>query len=325
MKVAVTGASGFIGRAVLVQARAKGHHTTGVCRSDFPAGAAGNVWRRFDEWANSKEPVDVVVHAAAVRHRHGVPPRAYGEINVELTRRALLRATQAGALFVHISSIAVYGWPPSRLLPIDESFPYEPVGPYGRSKVDCEALVMQAASPWIVVQPSITYGPGDTNGMVDKMIRMIARHAFVMPGLGRSRVQLLYIDDFARIVIDLAESPRGVGERVICTYRDPIRVRDLVLSMARIVGGRVAPVGPPTRLLRTAAYGMEFLDRHGAFRDREPPLTREKLDTISVDRCYRIDKMRRLTGTEPVVGYEEGLRKTAQALGLAGGLSTRSR
>ncbi len=104
-----------------------------------------------------------------------------------------------------------------------------------------------------------------------------------------------------------------MGERFICTYRDPIRVGDLVQRIARVVEGRIAPVGPPTALLRVAARALEALESVGFFSGREPPLTREKLATISVDRAYRIDKMRALLGTEPQVGYDDGLARTARA------------
>ena len=62
---------------------------------------------------------------------------------------------------------------------------------------------------------------------------------------------------------------------------------------------------------------LEALERAGAFGGKEPPLTREKLATISVDRAYRIDRMRALLGAEPRIGYDEGLALTARSLGLA--------
>ena len=318
MKIAVTGATGFIGKALVREAGSRGHEVVALYRGSPPASGPAARWEELETWLEASEHVDVVVHAAALRHRHGVRNADYGRVNEELARRALRRATRGEAeRFVLISSIAVYGWPGRDRLPIDESFPPDPVGPYGQSKVAAEALVMNAAMPWTIVQPSITYGPDDTNGMIDKMMRMIARHSFVIPGLGRSRVQLVYIDDLARITVDAATVARAARARFICTYGSPIRVRDLVLRIARVVGGRVAPVGPPTALLDVAARGFEALERLGAFSGREPPLTREKLATISVDRAYRIDHMRRLLGTEPQVDYGEGLLRTARALNLA--------
>ncbi len=318
MKIAITGATGFIGGALVREACSRGHEVVALYRGTPPVAGPPALWEPLEAWLDASDDVDVVVHAAALRHRHGVHESDYGPVNEDLTRRALKRASRGNAQrFALISSIAVYGWPIGARLPIDESFPADPVGPYGRSKVATEALVTNAELPWTIVQPSITYGPGDTNGMIDKMMRMIARHAFVIPGLGRSRVQLVYIDDLARITIDAATAASAVRARFICTYRSPIRVRDLVLKIARIVGGRVAPLGPPTALLGIAARGFETLEKVGAFSGREPPLTREKLATISVDRAYRVDRMRGLLGTEPHVDYGDGLLRTARALNLA--------
>jgi nucleoside-diphosphate-sugar epimerase len=313
MRVAVSGATGFIGGAVARAAAARGHEVTALCRTTpaAPVAPAGR-WIEVDRWLAADEPFDVLVHAAALRHRHGTPGEDYLRVNVDLARRALERTARGGARFVLVSSIAVYGWPPRDLLPIDETFPAAPIGPYGASKVATEDLVMRGPVPWTVVQPSITYGPGDTNGMVDKMLRMVRRHAFVLPGLARSRVQLVYVDDLARVVVDAAESRRADGRRFICTYRDPIRVRDLVRLVARAVGGHIAPVGPPVALLRVAARGFDVLA--AARPGWEPPLTSEKLAMISVDRAYRIDAMRTLLGTEPAVGYEEGIARTAAAM-----------
>ncbi|HEY2509239.1 MAG TPA: NAD-dependent epimerase/dehydratase family protein [Polyangiaceae bacterium] len=320
MKVAVTGATGFIGRAIAREAAGRGFEVVAPYRSSPPSGEdllrpSGIRWVAWDAWERGDERFDVVVHSAALRHRHGVAAEEYERVNIDLTDRVVERARRAKVnRFVYVSSIATYGWPSN--LPIDESFPPNPVGRYGASKVETERRVRASGLPLTIVQPSITYGPGDTNGMIDKMMRMIAKSAFVIPGLGRTRVQLAYIDDVGRLTVDAALSARTLGDRFICTYKDPIRVGDLVRKIARIVGGRVAPFGPPTALLRLAGGGLEALDRFGLFRGKEPPLTREKLATISVDRAYRIDHLRDLLGTEPRVGYDEGLALTARAMGL---------
>lgn len=314
MNVVVTGASGFIGHAIAQEAHARGDRVTALHRSGPPAHAAPVSWTTFDAWEAGNERADVVIHAAAVRHRHGIAPEEYGRVNVALTDRVLRRAARDGARVVLVSSIAVYGWPAA--LPIDESRGYAPVGPYGASKVETEARVTASGLPFVIVQPSITYGPGDTNGMIDKMARMIARGFFVVPGRGRARVQLVYVDDVARLTMLAAASEAALGQRFICTYREPVAVADLVQQIARAAGTRIPRFGPPTALLRMAGFGMEQLERAGVFRGKEPPLTREKLATIAVDRAYRADRMRALLGDEARVGYEEGITRTVRALGL---------
>jgi nucleoside-diphosphate-sugar epimerase len=271
-------------------------------------------WLTLEQCEAIDEHFDAIVHCAAVRHRHGVPRSEYRRVNVELARRVIELARGRAGRLVDVSSISVYGWP--RELPIDETRPYQPVGPYGASKVESEQLVRSSGIPFTIVQPSITYGPGDTGGMIEKMFRMIARGFFVVPGLGRTRVQLVYVDDLARIILETVASNAALGEALICTHREPVRVGDLVHTMASIVHRFVPPVGPPTALLRLAGLAFELA---GAMHliSGEPPLTREKLATISVDRAYRIDKMRRLLGTEPETSLEEGLLRTAEGLGLA--------
>jgi nucleoside-diphosphate-sugar epimerase len=315
MKVLITGATGFIGGAVARLAVERGHQVTALCR-ERPKDGRGIRWGTIDELTSRAEPQDVVIHVAALRHRHGVPHEEYARNNLELTTRVIDLAKKSKvARFVDVSSIAVYGWPEREKLPIDETFPNAPVGPYGRSKIACEDKVIASGLPYTIVQPSITYGPGDTNGMVEKMLRMIAKGFFVVPGLGSTRVQLVYIDDLARIILLAAQSETTLGQRFIATYKDPIAVRTLVGLLADAVGRKILPVGPPKSVLRAGARVFEALDAAKLWRG-EPPLTREKLDTISVDRAYRIDRMRSLLGTEPHVGYVEGIRRTAEALGL---------
>lgn len=314
MRVLVSGASGFIGGAIARAARSRGWSVGCVAgRSGPGAGLDDLPWKSFEDWADSGERFDAFIHAAALRHRHGVKREDYARENNALTGRALRTSERCCSRFVLVSSIAVYGWP--QRLPVDESFPNAPVAEYGQSKVVCEQAVRGGGQPFTIVQPSITYGPGDTNGMMDKILRMVARRFFVVPGLGRTRVQLVYIDDLARLTLDAAASEATKGERFICTYRDPIRVCDLIKLSSRTVGRWIPPVGPPTRLLSAGARALEVAEGLGLI-SREPPLTREKLATISVDRAYRIDHMRRLLGDEPAIGYHEGIERTARALGL---------
>src|ERR1700760_451805 len=124
MRIAVTGATGFIGRAIAMEAAARGHEVTALFRPGHAEPPrAGLAWTLFDEWAAGATPVDVVVHAAALRHRHGVAGSDYARVNIELTERVMKRARAGGGRIVLVSSISVYGWPPGNQLPIDESFP----------------------------------------------------------------------------------------------------------------------------------------------------------------------------------------------------------
>lgn len=315
MHILITGATGFVGGGITQAALARGWHVTAAYRGAPRANASAIEWRTLDaiEAEPPSQRFDAVIHAAAIRHRHGIEPGAYARTNAELTRRVVRIAQKHADRLVLISSIAVYGRP--KELPIDESFPQIPSGEYGCSKVECERAVRQAGICYTIIQPSITYGPGDSNGMMDKILRMVARRRFVLPGLGRSRVQLIYIGDLARLVLDAATSPRTRNETFICAYQNPISIRELVRLAANAVGKRAPLARLPVALLKLGAVVLELGERAGLI-SGEPLITREKLATVTVDCAYRIDRMRKLLGDEPQVHYDEGFRRTARSLGL---------
>jgi len=317
--VVVTGATGFIGGHVARVLARRGVPVTALHRRPAaPPPMDGVTWRTFDDWERSGEPAVAVVHVAAVRHRHGVRPEEYGRQNVALTERLLAAARGRVGRFVDVSSIAVFGWPNE--LPIDENRLFAPVGPYGRSKVATEELVRSSGLPYAIVRPSITYGPGDTNGMIDKLFRLVMAGKYRVVGSGASRVQLIYAEDLAHAIAETALRPGLDGAEFICTYREPITVLRLSTLTSEIVGRPLPRLHVPLPVALAAGIAFETLEKSGLrFGAGEPPVTREKLQTVTVDRAYRIDRMRALLGWEPPTSYEAGLRKTFAALEGDGG------
>jgi nucleoside-diphosphate-sugar epimerase len=315
--VAITGATGFIGGHVARALAARGVPVVALHRHAAPPPPCpGIAWTTFEDFERQEGSFDALVHVAAVRHRHGVPPEEYGRQNVALTARLLAVARGHVGRFVDVSSIAVYGWPPG--LPIDESRPFAPVGPYGRSKVETERMVRASGLPYAIVRPSITYGPGDTNGMIDKLFRLVKAGRYRLVGSGSSRVQLVYAEDLAYAIAETALRPGLDGAEFICTYREPITIRALSTLVAEIAGRRLPSLGVPLGAARAAGVAFETLEKLGfRFPGGEPPVTREKLQTVTVDRAYCIDRMRGLLGWEPPTSYDEGLRRTAAALSWA--------
>ena len=318
MNVVVTGATGFIGGHVARELARRGVPVVALHRRPSgPPAMAGVAWRTFDDWERSGEPCAALVHVAAVRHRHGVPPEEYGRQNIALTERLLAAARGRAGRFVDVSSIAVFGWP--KELPIDESRSFNPVGPYGRSKVATEQLVRTSGLPYAIVRPSITYGPGDTNGMIDKLFRMVKAGRYRIVGSGESRVQLVYAEDLAFAIAETALRPGLDGAEFICTYREPISILRLSTLVGEIAGRPVPSLHVPLPVAVAVGLAFETFEKLGfRFGGGEPPVTREKLQTVTVDRAYRIDRMRALLGWEPPTSYEEGLRRTAVSSGTPG-------
>ena len=261
--------------------------------------------------------IDAVVHAAAVRHRYGVGVGDYRASNVDLALR-MMRAAAAASVprFVLVSSVGVYGFPEA--LPIDEKFPYAPRTMYSETKVEAEArarsLAAELGMPLVIARPTIVYGPGDRNGMMDKMAAMIRAGTYCVVGSGRNVLHHTHIDDIVLGLWLAATHPGAAGEDFIFAGPETTTLGELSALVARAVGRRLRATHVPLRLARAVARVVDAAAaRKLAFTAREPPINDEKLDVMTLPVAFDIGKARRLLGYAPRVGYDEGVRRTFAA------------
>src|SRR6185503_7406590 len=113
MRIAVTGASGFIGRALCARLSRDGHVPRTLLRSPMDALAdceqvmAGDL-ARFSDWPRALGGAKAIVHLAGYAHGRG-DGAALHAVNVAATRAAAEAARAAGAHFLYVSSIKVHG------------------------------------------------------------------------------------------------------------------------------------------------------------------------------------------------------------------------
>ena len=318
-RLIVTGAAGFLGHHFVDHARTNGAEVMPLVRvvtAESPAGSR-TVAEALAE--PSLLEGDALVHLAAVRHRHGTSPGEYESANSELAT-ALLRAS-AGRVgrFVHVSSVGVYGFPPD--LPVSETHPYQPVTEYSVSKVKAEQLLVKLAGelevPLVIVRPTITYGRGDRNGMLDKLVAMIDRRRYLVVGRGDNPLHHTHVDDFVRGLALAVTSPSALGEDFILCGPETITLRQLSRQVAALLGRWLPPVHVPLTLARPAASLVERLAAAGILIHGEPPLTQEKLDVMCLPISFDGSKARRLLGFTPTIGYREGLARSVGTVGKA--------
>ena len=313
-RVAITGAAGFLGAHlvdgferrkvdVLPLVRTLDGRSTRWTRASTLEAALGN--------PTALDGCDVLVHAAAVRHRHGVSAADYQASNVALVGSLLRAAAGRVRRVVLVSSVGVYGFP--TLLPVTEDHPYAPVTTYSRTKVEAELLASSLAPEHgielCIVRPTIVYGPSDTNGMLDKMVRMIRAGSYRVVGSGDNTLHHTHVDDIVEGVLLAATHPAAAGEHFILCGPETITLERLSLMVARAVGRRLPRIHVPLRAARLVATGVDRLTSLGLVA-ADPPINNEKLDVMTNSIAFDPGKARRLLGYRPRVGYEEGVRRT---------------
>lgn len=233
MILALTGATGFVGRATITRALEARHTVRALARRPQPP-RAGVTWvagalDQADALENLVQGADAVVHIAGVVN---APDRAgFVAGNVAGTRAML--AAAGTRRFVHVSSLSAR----------------EPqLSNYGWSKREAEALVATSNAAWSIVRPSGVYGPEDTE--LRDMFRVAKLGLAFLPPPGR--VALIHVDDLARLIVALADAP---ADRTIYEVDDGavLTHADLARAIGRAVGRTVLPMHLPAPLLRLGA------------------------------------------------------------------------
>lgn len=285
-RVVVTGAGGFVGRALCPALQRASWSVVPAGRRD-----TGDIGPATD-WRPLLDGAEAVVHLAArvhVMRDDGAEPAAFDRVNHLATARLAAQAAEAGVRrFVFMSSVKVHGDVSDHPLRADD--PPSPTDPYGRSKLAAEAALAghSARMATAILRPPLVYGPG-VKGNFLSLMRAIDRGwplPFAAVANRRSLIQLGNLVDAARAAL---EAPPGIylpsdGEDV----STPALVRRIAAALGR--PARLYSV-PPAMLrgLAAAAGKTAALER--------------VTGSLTVDG--------RLAGWKPPFAMAEGLAATA--------------
>lgn len=236
MKLVVTGASGFIGTALVKSLRRSGHEIIPLDHRDGDVADAG-YWR-------SLPPADHVVHLAG---RSYVPaswqqPSEFIATNATGTARAVeyCRANRAHLVFV---SAYIYGIP--RTLPVAEDHPVSPNNPYALSKVLAERICCFHADderlPVTIVRPFNIFGPGQPGTfLIPTIMKHIVENTQIRVKDLAPRRDYLLVDDFITGLERTLLAPRGL--RVFNFGSGASYSVQEIVEMAQAVAGSHLPV-----------------------------------------------------------------------------------
>ena len=302
MTLAVTGATGFVGQALLDRAAEAGLEVRALARSPQEA-RAGVEWVAGD--LADKIALDrLVAGAEAVIHLAGVvnAPDAEGfeQGNVAGTL-ALVEAAVAARVprFVHVSSLSAR----------------EPqLSAYGASKLRGEKVVRASPLDWTIVRPPAVYGPRDRE-MLD--LFRFARSG-VVPLPPRGRMAAIHVDDLARLLLALLPRGEDVSHRVFEAddgHSGGWTHRSFAKAIGWAVGKRITPLPLPAFALRAAARGDRMLRRAAA------KLTEDRVGYMCHPDWTVSDEARPPAALwRPEIGTREGLKATAKWYREAGWL-----
>lgn len=311
MRVLLTGASGFVGRAVQARLLVDGLHRLRCAQRKAPVAPLAGVeyclapsLEAEADWSQALADVDAVIHCAArvhVMHEQAADPLAeFRRANVEGTLRLAQQAVAAGVRrFVFVSSIKVNG---EQTLP-GQAYRADDVSdatdPYGISKREAEdellALAAETGLEVVIVRPPLIYGPGVKANFLS-MMRWLQRGVPLPFGAIGNRRSLVALDNLVDLLVVCLTHPAASGQRFLVCDGEDLSTTELLRRLSAALGrsARLLPV--PQALIEWAAI---LLGR------------RQFNQRLCGSLQINMDKTRERLGWAPPLSVDQALAKTA--------------
>ncbi|MFA9444551.1 NAD-dependent epimerase/dehydratase family protein [Egicoccus sp. AB-alg6-2] len=319
MRVLVTGASGFYGRAVAGALAARGDEVTTLQRRAV-AGPFRCVRGDVTDRAVVAEAVaghDAVVHLAA---RVGVvgTAAAFEDVNVGGTSVVVDAAREAGVRrFVYVSSPSVAHVGRSLVgAPAAPADPEHARGHYARTKAAGERLALAADAEGLAVvaiRPHLVWGPGDQQ-LIGRVVARARAGRLALIGDGAALIDTTYVDnavDATLAALDRAEDVHG--RAFVVTNGEPRPVGDVLAAICAAAGVPAPRRRVPFRVAwsggRLVELGWELLGR-----EDDPPMTAFLAEQLATAHWFDQRGTRAALGWAPRVSFDEGLARLAASM-----------
>jgi nucleoside-diphosphate-sugar epimerase len=311
MHTLVTGASGFIGSAVMSRAIQDGRmQVRGTVRqrpSRTSASAetvlVGDLGTDTD-WQSALSGIDTVVHTAArahiMRESSAQPLLEFRRANVEGTLNLARQAAAAGVhRFIFISSIGVNG-AESFKRPFTAADPAAPHSPYALSKYEAECGLQQIARDsgmqFVIIRPPLVTG-ARAPGNFRRLMQCVSRGIPLPLGGIHNLRSIVSVDNLVDLIVTCVAHPNAADEIYLVSDNEDLSTSELLRRLGRSFDRPARLIPVPASILRAGAALMG-----------KTAAAQQLCGSLQVD----ISKTRTRLGWSPPISVDEGLQRAAR-------------
>ena len=308
----VTGANGFIGRALCEEEIRQGYSVHALVRSSEKYVVDGckmtnvaNLTRTTD-YTEMLVGVNIVIHLAARVHimndDASNPSAEFYEANTAITLNLARQAAFSGVKrFVFLSSIKVNGESTSSELRFTPDDDFIPTDPYALSKYKAEqgllAIAKETGLEVVIIRPPLVYGPG-VKANFSSMMKWIYRGVPLPLGAVQNQRSFVALDNLVSFIIHCVEHPKAANEVFLISDNEDVSTTELLQKVAIAFEKRPLLIPIPVRIMRILA---NLVGKDG--------VAKRLFSSLQVDSS----KARNLLDWKPTITMDEQLIKTADA------------
>ncbi|RKX18200.1 MAG: hypothetical protein DRP26_05635 [Candidatus Zixiibacteriota bacterium] len=318
MRVAITGASGFLGGALARAYHDNGNHVVALVRKTSnisllkELGVEVIYGELSDETAFNTllKNADLGIHCAALTTDIG-PWEQFVAVNINGTKNFFEASLKQGcSKVVYISSVVVYG-NGRHHRGTDEEAPYETiiVDNYTRSKIIADRMAFEYHQkrnlPVTVVRPGYIWGPGD-RAIMPLLIEAIKSNKLAVVDGGTNIMHLSHIDNVVQGIMLAAKSEKSTGRAYNITDGSKVTTFRFLTDLINIIGVEYKIRSFPYVPVYVVAYFLELYARLRRYKFK-PPITRYTVRLSKYDQFFDISRAIYELGYKPQVNYKEGM------------------
>lgn len=316
-KILITGASGFIGSALIEEGLKRGYEMVAGIRSTSSRKYLADERIKFFEldFTDQKKleqqlikhgRFDYIIHNAGITRAKKI--QDYFTVNAQYTKHladALISSNNVPDKFIYMSSLAAVG-PGTTQEPISHTDVPRPVTSYGKSKLESENYLRSLKDfPYIIIRPTAVYGPRDKDIYI--LLKMLNSNFEAYIGFGKQVLSFVFVKDLAHAIFLTLESPHKqkeyfVSDGLIYDSRTFNSIAKKYLKKKTI------SITIPTAVLQPIAYTAEAI---AALFGNIAVLSRERVKEFGA-RNWSVDTnpLQTETGFKAEHDLESGLKET---------------
>jgi len=314
MRALVTGADGFIGSHLVDRLLQDGHDVRCLVKPGEPERNLGGQQNKIlcdimnpDGLRLATRDCDIVYHLAARTDLDGKTVDDYA-VNTKGTQNVLRAAEDGGCgKFVFVSSmlaVAVTG----KTQAIDESFVEENTTAYGRSKRVAENLVTESPMPWVIIRPTLVFGPRERSTMMG-FFKAIKSRRFLLIGSRNVVQSFVYVRNLVDAIYEASLSASAVNHTFFINDSRPYTLEEFASAAATALNTRVRDYKLPlavATLVGRACYLLETLS------GKPMPLPSRRVRTLTTNYVYSIARAQATFDYKPRHDLSSSVRETAE-------------
>lgn len=323
--VLLTGASGFIGGRLAMRLAGEGRRVRCLVRPRADTARLASLGvdlvfgdvTRPETLGGALAGVSHVVHCAAMVSDWGTVSEIEA-VNVFGTRNLLAASAAAGVRrFVHFSTTDIYGHPAESGTIAESHRPAGFSNWYAETKLRAEAEVRRGHGfETVVLRPATVYGPGSKE-VVGEIAKAIERRQMLLIDRGRPVAGLCFAENLIDAVLLALDHRAAAGETFNVTDGLPVTWRQFTGDLAAGLGCPGPRFSLPYRPALALGAGLEGayrLARRAGGPTLPALLSRQAVQVLGREQSFSNERLRRLLGWEPRVGYREGMESTLRWL-----------